>query len=431
MVLDIVYEQISPVFQTIRYRLLLSYLAVLTVILGLFVVAVRTTFAHSSKQDLTNRVAVLAKVASGGLDLEGENLEVDSSDVTLNAGQAVQWFDLEGKLVDQRGDDPLILPIDPNQSVQIQRLPYAAEGVTLPVREEERNDQLIGYVRASESLEALHKTLWRLDRGLGGGIILALLLSGVSGIWLTRQAMQPIETSFRRLQQFTADASHELRNPLMAIESNAAVALKYPEGIRTSDAAKFRAIASATTQMTALTEDLLMLARSDQMPTPIQHRVNLSLLLENLVQLYGAEAEIKQIALKAEILPDLEVLGDAVQLTHLFTNLLSNALRHTPDQGAVGLQTAREGSQIWVNLQDTGVGLAPDQLAHIFDRFWRADRVRSPGSGFGLGLAIAQGIAQNHGGLITVTSQLAVGSCFTVRLPADSEARAMVKRGLG
>ena len=78
--------------------------------------------------------------------------------------------------------------------------------------------------------------------------------------------MQPIEKSFRRLQQFTADASHELRNPLMAIKSNAAVALKYPEGIRELDAEKFRAIASATTQMTALTEDLLLLARTDKAP---------------------------------------------------------------------------------------------------------------------------------------------------------------------
>lgn len=410
-------------FQTIRYQLLLSYLIVLTLILGVFAIAVRTIFAHSLKQDLSNRVAVLAEVASGALDLEGKELKVDDSDLLLNSNQAVQWFDLEGKLVGQRGNNPLTLPVNPKKKAQSQTLPKPAEGVTLPVLEEEKNNQLIGYVRASESLEEVHKTLRQLDLGLSGGVVLALILSGVGGIWLTHQAMQPIEKSFRRLQQFTADASHELRNPLMAIKSNAAVALKYAEDIRVSDAEKFRAIASATTQMTALTEDLLILARTDQVPTSTQNRVNLTALLEDLVQLYRAEAEIKQIDLKGQILEHLEVFGDLVQLNRLFTNLISNALRYTLEQGLIEIQTHREGRQILVNVRDTGVGMAPDHLEQIFDRFWRADRSRFQGSGFGLGLAIAQGIAQNHNGSITVTSQLSVGSCFTVRLPVNESSK--------
>ncbi len=410
-------------FQTIRYRLLLSYLVVLTLILGVFAIAVRTIFAHSLKQDLENRVAVLAKVASGALDLEDEGLKVDDSDLLLDSNQTVQWFNLKGKLVGQRGKNPLTLPVNPKQKAQSQTLPNPAEGVTLPVLEEEKNNQLIGYVRASESLGESHETLRKLDLGLSSGVVLALVLSGVGGIWLTHQAMQPIEKSFRRLQQFTADASHELRNPLMAIKSNAAVALKYAADIRALDAEKFRAIASATTQMTALTEDLLVLAQTDQVPTPTQNRVNLTALLEDLVQLYRAEAEIKQIDLKGQILEHLEVFGDLVQLNRLFTNLISNALRYTLKQGLIEIQTHREGSQILVNVRDTGVGIAADHLDQIFDRFWRADRSRSQGSGFGLGLSIAQGIAQNHSGLITVTSQLSVGSCFTVRLPANESSK--------
>jgi signal transduction histidine kinase len=248
-----------------------------------------------------------------------------------------------------------------------------------------------------------------------------LALSGLGGIWLTRQAMQPIEKSFQRLQQFTADASHELRNPLMAIKSNAAVALKYAEGMRELDAEKFRAIASATTQMTALTEDLLLLARTDKAPLQKHDRVNLTTLLEDLIQLHRAEADIKQIHLKEQIQEHLEVFGDAVQLTRLFTNLLSNALRYTLEQGLIELQTHQEGNQILVSVKDTGIGITPEQLEHIFDRFWQADRARSYGSGFGLGLAIAQNIAHNHGGTISVTSQPGTGSCFRVQLPiADS-----------
>ncbi len=406
-------------FQAIRYRLLFSYLTVLTIILGVFAIAVRITFTNSLKEELTDRVAVLAEAASGELDFEEKGLEVDAEELLIDSNQAVQWFDTQGYLIEQRGNDPLLLPFDSKQRVQIQKLPYPAQGVTLPVREEERNDELIGYVRASESFRAMHGTLRRLDLGLGGGIVLALVLSGFGGVWLTRQAMQPIERSFQRLQQFTADASHELRNPLMAIKSNAAVALKYAEGIRKSDEEKFRAIASATTQMTALTEDLLLLARTDQPLPPKQDKVNLTKLLRELLELYRAQAKIKQIHLKGHILKHLEISGDTVQLTRLFTNLITNALRYTPKQGCIEIQTYREGTQIVVTVSDTGVGIGADQIEHIFDRFWRVDRSRSYGSGFGLGLAIAQNIAQNHGGAITVTSQLGVGSCFTVKLPVD------------
>ncbi len=408
-------------FQAIRYRLLFSYLTVLTVILGVFALTVRTTFAHSLKAELADRLVVLAEASSGQLDLEGEELAVDGEDLILNSNQTVQWFDLQGNIIGQRGNDPLTLPFDPNQKFQSQTLPDPAQSITLPVKEEEKNDRLIGYVRASESLAGINKTLQRLDLGLGGGVVLALVLSGFGGIWLTRQAMQPIEKSFQRLQQFTADASHELRNPLMAVKSNAFVALKYAEGIRESDAEKFRAIASATSQMTALTEDLLLLARTDQAPTQKYDRVNLTIVLEELVQLYSAQAELKHIHLKGHIQSPLELSGDAVQLTRLFTNLIGNALCYTPEQGSIEILASQEESQILVSVQDTGVGIAPDQIEHIFARFWRADRDRSYGSGFGLGLAIAQNIARNHGGAIAIASQLGTGSCFTVRLPVDAE----------
>ena len=313
-------------FQTIRYRLLLSYLAVLTVILGLFTTAVRLTFTRSLDQQLTTRLESLARASAlnlgfkdepVGANAEDDELEVDAEEILVSSNQGIQWFDAEGHLLEEQGEFVLKLPFDPKQSVQSQTKPYPAKGFTIPVHDTEKGE-FVGYTRVSESTQALNDTLRSLDLGLGGGVVMALALSALGGIWLTRQAMQPIEKSFRQLQQFTADASHELRNPLMAIKSNAAVALKYPEGIRALDADKFRAIASATTQMTALTEDLLLLARTDQTPTQIQNRVDLTGLLENLVQLYRAEADLKQLDLKEQILEHLVVFGDAVQLTRLF-----------------------------------------------------------------------------------------------------------------
>lgn len=96
-------------------------------------------------------------------------------------------------------------------------------------------------------------------------------------------------------------------------------------------------------------------------------------------------------------------------------------VHYTLDQSSIEILSSHEESQILVKVHDTGVGIAPDQIEHIFDRFWRADRSRSHGAGFGLGLAIAQNIAQKHGGSITLTSQLGAGSCLTVRLPVDAD----------
>ncbi|MBF2076225.1 MAG: HAMP domain-containing histidine kinase [Synechococcales cyanobacterium C42_A2020_086] len=405
-------------FRTIQHRLLLSYLVVLTIILGSFALVVRVTFARSLHQELTDKLMILAQAAATDLEAEDGRLRVESDEVPATPTQALQWFDVQGASVSQQGNYVVTLPLDPGQPVQTQTSPHPIQAVTIPIYAED-GGTLIGYVRASESLEDLHGDLRRLDWGLAGGVILALSLSGVGGIWLTRQAMQPIEDSFRRLQQFTADASHELRSPLMAIESNAAVALKYPEGLRETHIKKFRAIASATAQMTALTEDLLMLARTDQTPTINQDIIDLKTILENLFQLYTPHADAKQIRLKLQSSDRLEVRGDAVQLTRLLTNLIDNALRYTREKGTVNIEGIRERNVVLIHVQDAGIGIDSEQLKHIFDRFWRADQARSYSSGgFGLGLAIAQGIAQRHGGSITVSSQPGVGSCFTVRLPA-------------
>lgn len=202
------------------------------------------------------------------------------------------------------------------------------------------------------------------------------------------------------------------------------LALKYPEGMRPSDVEKFQAIASATNQMTRLTEDLLLLARTDKVTSHERIYINLSDILDNLVQLYQPQAEAKQIGLCRDAksrgsTEALYIVGDPVLVTRLFTNLIENALHYTPEKGRIEIKTSRVGSHLYINVQDTGVGIAPEDIEHVFERFWRASKSRSHWEGgTGLGLAIAQAIAQNHGGLITVTSKLGVGTNFRLLLPA-------------
>ena len=403
-------------FQNIRYRFLLSYLAVLAVILGVFAVAVRTTFARNLDQQLIHRLETLARAAAISLELDGGDLKVDNKRLA-GADQAIQWFDAEGHLLAQQGNYLMKLRFNSAQIRQTQIAPQPTQSFILPVKDYD-TDLPIGYVRVSESTQDYNDTLQSLDWGLSVGVGVALALSGLGGIWLARQAMQPIERSFQRLQQFTSNASHELRSPLAAIQMNAEVALEYAEGMRLMDAEKFRAIESASTQLTALTENLLLLARTDQAPLHHPEKIDLAMILEQLLQLYQPQFEHKQIHLKVHLKEYLYVAGDKIQLSQLFNNLISNALRYTATTGVVEIQTDLNRLHLIVSIKDTGIGIAPEHLNHIFERFWQADQARSyQAGGFGLGLAIAQGIAQNHGGEITVASELGRGSCFTVRLP--------------
>ncbi len=290
-------------FQKIRYQLLLYYLAILVSILGIFTVAVRVVFTQSLKKQTVEKLTALGQGAAANIEVENGKIQIRSdfySQSLINSDQALEWFDIQGNAIAKQGKYILKLPLSRKNTVQIQTGKKRVEGVTLPVINSD-NGQLIGYVRASQSLEEFDENINKLDFGLGGGIVLALVFSSIGGIILTGSAMQPIEESFQRLKQFTADASHELRSPLMAIKSNAAVALKYAEGMRHTDAKKFQAIASAASQMTSLTEDLLLLARTDQILTSKRDIVNLTEILNNLVQLDQSQAQTKQINLKADM----------------------------------------------------------------------------------------------------------------------------------
>ena len=409
-------------FRKLQYRLLSSYLVVLASILGVFAVAVRLVFAHSLSQQVTDKLTVLGQSAAASTEFKQGKLEVEddfSAKDMIDQNHAIQWFDSRGHLITQQGKAVLSLPFSADCPMQFQAGKPRIQAVTLPILSSDER-RLVGYVRASQSLGEFDETLQKLDLGLAGGILMALVLSGVGGVILTRQAMQPIEESFERLKQFTADASHELRGPLMAIKSNVSVALKYSDGMRLTDAEKFDAIASATNQMTHLTEDLLFLARTDKVFSRDWDTIDLTSILNNLVQLYKPQAEVKQIYFKLHSIEPLYLLGEPVQLTRLFANLIENAIHYTPS-GGIEIETSCIGSHIYIKVQDTGVGIAPEHLDRVFERFWRADRSRSYwDGGSGLGLAIARGITQNYGGSITVTSQIGVGSCFTVRLPLSA-----------
>ena len=234
-------------FQQIQKRLLLSYLLVLATILITFAIAVRIVFARSLYNQVVDKLTALGQGEATNAEFENHKIKIETDfpiQALMQKQQGLQWFDLQGRLISQQGTSIINLPFSKNEVEQLQTKKNRIQAVTLPIINSDEG-RLIGYVRVSQSLQELDETINKLDWGLSGGIFIALAVSGVGGIWLTRQAMQPIEQSFQRLKQFTADASHELRSPLMAVKSNAAVALKYPIGMRETDAEKFAAIVTS------------------------------------------------------------------------------------------------------------------------------------------------------------------------------------------
>lgn len=225
-----------------------------------------------------------------------------------------------------------------------------------------------------------------------------------------------IETGFRSIQQFTADASHELRAPLSLITTAADVSLRReraPEEMKET----LHMILREARHMSSLVENLLALARGDARKRVLAEIVDLAAMLRELVAEVRPLADEKGLSLRL-VVPDqdIPVRGVAVDLRRLFLILLDNAIKYT-ETGSIMLTVRCTDGVVEVEVKDTGIGIEPVALPHVFDRFWRADKVRARSEGgTGLGLSLAHQIVQHHEGSILAKSEFGLGSIFTVQL---------------
>ena len=415
----------------LRWRLLLSYLTVMAAILSIFGAGVYVFFSRSLYSQVDKKLRTLAQAATPSfpqVKAKGSKYvnQVDTvpwRDIFNYDNQSLEWFDNQGKLLARRGSINSELPLklgswnSSHKETDIRVRAYSVSVFTdssEPGRPE-------GFIRAIQSLEEIETVKSQLFWVLIFGGMSTLILTGLGGFWLTQKAIEPIEESFTKLKQFTADASHELRGPVTAIKASVDVMQSHPERVHPKDAKKLVAISSATTQMSQLIGDLLFLARTDTdivVPTRTRTKIPLNKILQDLVVLLEPVAQKKHITLKSQLAPNIYVFGDKSQLNRLFSNLLENALQYTPNEGEVSLSLNKHNRLAIVSVEDSGIGIAPEQIPFVFDRFWRADKARTRREGgTGLGLAIANAIAHSHGGKIVVTSQINVGSCFKVSIP--------------
>ncbi|MGD9099013.1 MAG: ATP-binding protein [Anaerolineae bacterium] len=482
---------------SIRLRLTLWYTAVLASILLIFGVAIFQTFQSFLNRQVDRTLEEIAldlqsadTVMPPSFFLD-ERFSLSRLPAFGLSAVYVQVWDAQGELLawsDNAAGRPF--PLDPQMIAEKSRHRRLRDVVnedpkvieilrvlTVPRFATVNDGQPNGWFQIATSLEAIHNTRQELLYILVRGSIVGVLVSALMGALLAQRALSPIhaatqtavqitraddlgrriphlgppdevgqlvgafnemlerlERIFRAQQRFVADVSHELRTPLTTVRGNIDL-LRRMGG---ADLASLNAIQDEADRMVRLVGDLLMLARADAGRLPIAHEiVEIDAVLVEVAQqarLLGGD----RLYIDVECPPldygePLTVLGDIDRLKQLLLNLSDNAIKHTPDGGRVSLCLAQSDGWVRLTVADTGTGIPPEDLPHIFDRFYRAEKSRwrkpatnqdSPGIGAGLGLSIARWIAEAHNGRIEVQSELGKGSAFHVWLPlAESNDR--------
>ncbi len=333
--------------------------------------------------------------------------------------------------------------------------PYRVRVLARPVKS---NGQVIGVVLVGQSLQTIDATIRRMQQLLGVAAAAAVVAAVVGGWWLTARALGPIadvnrvarriastghfeqriaapaardelgeltetfnemldrlEKTFRRQREFLADASHELRGPLMVIRGNLDLLKMELSDADRQDSA--REAAEEVDRMSRLVSDLLFLAEVDAEKTMDHRPVALDqLVLEVLERARGLDGGAHELVVEQN--DAVVVVGDHDRLLQMLWNLVSNALRYTPEGGRVTISSRSYRQVVELMVADTGIGIGPEHLPRIFERFYRVDRARSRSqNSTGLGLAIVKQIAEAHGGQVRVRSQIGEGTAFTVALP--------------
>jgi heavy metal sensor kinase len=407
---------------------------------------------------------------------------VQSDDFLLtsirNEAQGYHWalLDATGRLVQKSRLLPEFFPLpDTPASVREQMVDAHAEmrrgtnGALYAVAwypvamidENRRRSHVTGWTEAVVPLQPFLERKARLERWLVAGglatlIAFSALAAYLSGLWLRpwrtaaaaaqrlnvgdfadarlpavaddadlaqlvdsfNKLLQRVQEAHRRQQQFVADASHELRTPLAALRAEIEVALR-----RERSGGEYQQTLELNRveleRLAALVENLLTLTRLDASAAPLERApANIAAICRDVAEHLSPLAGIRGLHLKLDVPDELIVRGDALGLERAIRNLVENALHHTPAGEEIVIRAHVEKSEACIEVIDRGVGIAPEHLPRLFDRFYRVDTARNRAAGgAGLGLSIVKAIAEAHGGSVKVSSVPGAGSTFTIQLP--------------
>ncbi len=373
-----------------------------------------------------------------GLEVKGGEAAERSASLALSAGSPTGAFEAELASIfvlplDAQGrilfnPNPAALPVIVDREALAAALKQGFDLRTVTMRDGQRVRLLTYRLTRSDGPAALQlgrvltdqtSALNQLLLGLLTFGVIGAVAVGVVGWWQAGRAIRPAEEAWSRQMRFIANASHELRAPLALIRASAEVALREVENA--DQHALLSDVVSEADHMRRLVDDLLTLSRLDGGSLAL-HRQSLALVdflahFLRKVERLGEERNVHIALSKASG----NVWADPDRLHQVLLILLDNALRYTPAGGSITLAAEPVGKMVRLSVHDTGCGIAPEQLPHVFERFYRADQARARAgehSNAGLGLSIAKGLVEAHGGKIGIESALNVGTTVWFTLPA-------------
>jgi signal transduction histidine kinase len=416
-------------FEALRWRLTAWYVFVFAVVFAVVGVIVFVWASHRFAHDVDSPIRAVSDAA---------RMQVASSADIANGDAAVRRVLADASL--SGSADVFVLLLNPNgdiaanpSDVPTEGLPdrasveaakrtgddwrgYSLDALDLRVRTTAvyRNGQLTGFVQAGKSVEERDASLRTLAITIVGGGLTGLALATIGGLFVAGIAILPVKRSFNRQREFVADASHELRTPLAVIRVNAESAAG-----STSAAEAMGDIADEAAYMTRLLDDLLLLAGSDREGIDLKlSRVDLADVVRDTARATSGLASTSGIALTVNAPAGLPVEVDAERVRQVILILLDNALKYTARGGSIVVEAARSGDEAVVKVRDSGIGIAPEDVERVFDRFYRVDKARSRAAGgAGLGLSIAREIVDAHHGHLKLESEPGRGTTASLRLP--------------
>jgi len=452
---------------TIRVRLTLWYVALLALILLAFSGFLYFSLSRSLYDALDSALVTEARQLQRGIEVENSQLRLSEDQEQTNPGNLIALYDKAGHTLlygtSRWPSSSLVSAIreavDGRNSLTTVSLSSGEKWriIVSPVRD---NGQTIGVLEVGRPETEVEAALERLLLLIGIAVPAALTLAAGGGLFLADRALSPIDRitraarrigaedlsqrigslsgsdevarlaetfndmlerldrAFQRQRQFTADASHELRTPLAIISSRIDVVLQRR---RTAEeyVDALRDVRAEAQRMRELVGGLLTLSRADAgRDHLIVEPVSLGELAAEVAGQMTPLALSRGLRIQVDTPAPVMVAGDQTRLMQLLLNLLDNALKYTPSGGQVNVTVKKQDGWATLSVSDTGIGVPPEHLPHLFERFYRVDKARSRAEGgAGLGLAICEWIAHAHGGRIEAASTLGKGSAFTVRLP--------------
>ena len=408
----------------VRLRLTLGYVGIFALIVLLLGTVAVVGFLQELTAQQDDLLAQEARNQTSNL-LDGENREV------LAAGSdEFGWMalELDGQMIDSDTAAPSLglpsselaqraLREDDMVSATIEGSDGSVRVVSMPMYEE--SGEATRVIQYARSLRGVHEEINQLILVLLPLTLGALGLSAIGGAYMAGRAVRPVRKAFERQRSFIADASHELKTPLTLIRADAEVlqrGLTSPDDRELADD-----VLAETDRMSAVLSDLLLIARIDAGKLAVrQEPFDLAGVISETADRFVARAASEGVQLEARVPGKLRVRGDSERAAQILSILLDNALRHTPPEGGVSVVGSTRDGFVEAVVEDSGAGVSPEHLPHVFERFYRVDTARSRSSGgTGLGLAIARDLARAQNGDLEAENAEGGGAVFRLKLPVE------------